>query len=71
MQNQIVETYLGGQLGNEADTISNLRSGVVGITKINVANLETRGIAVPEYTLFGLPYLFRSKQHAEKYFYSE
>ena len=67
----IIETFLGGQLGTEAENIQNLRTGAVGITRINVANLETRGIDVPEYSLFGLPYLFRSKQHAENYFYSE
>ena len=67
----VVETYLGGQLGNEEENIENMRVGTVGITRINVANLQTRGIDVPEYTLFGLPYLLRSKDHAANYFYSE
>ncbi|MDD4011442.1 MAG: TRAP transporter substrate-binding protein DctP [Sphaerochaetaceae bacterium] len=67
----IIDTFLSGQLGNEEENVQNLRSGAVGITRINVANLQTRGINVPEYTLFGLPYLLRSKEHAESYFYSE
>ena len=65
----VIETFLGGQLGKEAENIENLRSGAVGITRINVGNLETRGIDVPEYSLFGLPYLLQSKEHAEAFFY--
>lgn len=67
----VIDTFLGGQLGTEEENVQNLRTGAVGITRINVANLQTRGIKVPEYTLFGLPYLLRSKEHAESYFYSE
>ncbi len=66
-----IECFLGGQLGSEEENVQNLRSGAVGITRINVANLQTRGINVPEYTLFGLPYLLRGKEHGEKYFYSD
>ena len=67
----VIDVFPGGQLGDEAENVENLRSGAVGITRINVANLETRGIDIPEYTLCGLPYLFRSREHAEKFFYSE
>ena len=67
----IIDVFPGGQLGDEAENVENLRSGAVGITRINVANLETRGVDVPEYTLCGLPYLFRSREHAEAFFYSE
>lgn len=67
----VIDTFLGGTLGSEEENIENLRIGTVGMTRINVANLQTRGIEVPEYTLFGLPYLLRGKEHAEKYFYSD
>ena len=66
-----IDTYHGGQLGTEEENIENLRVGTVGITRINVANLQSRGIDVPEYTLFGLPYLLRSKDHAVSFFYSD
>ena len=42
--------------------------GVVGITRVSVANLPTRGIDVPEYELFGLPYLIRNEAHASNFF---
>ena len=67
----IIDVFPGGQLGDEAENVENLRSGAVGITRINVANLQTRGIDIPEFTLCGLPYLFRSREHAEAFFYSE
>ena len=66
-----IEPYYGGQLGNEAENIENLRTGIVGITRINVANMENRGIDVPEYTLFGLPYLIRDEEHAKKFLDSD
>lgn len=66
-----VQTYFSGQLGDEAENVKNLASGVVGITRVSVANLPTRGIDVPEYKLFGLPYLIRSQTHAASFFSSE
>lgn len=66
-----VETYFNGQLGDESENVENLVSGVVGITRVSVANLPTRGIDVPEYELFGLPYLIRNEAHASNFFASE
>lgn len=66
-----IEPYFSGQLGSEAENIENLRSGMVGITKINVANLQNRGIDIPEYSLLGLPYLIRNQEHAQKYLESD
>ena len=62
-----VALFLGGQLGSEEDNVNALRTGVVSITVLNCANFQTRGINVPEYTLFGLPYLIRSSAHGTKF----
>ena len=66
-----VEVFCGAQLGNEEENMNNLRTGVVSITVLNVANLQTRGVNVPEFTLFGLPYLIRSSEHGTKFWLSE
>ncbi len=66
-----VEVFCGAQLGNEEENVNNLRSGVVSITVLNVANLPTRGVDVPEFSLFGLPYLVRSSEHGTAFFNSE
>lgn len=66
-----IKLFCGGQLGSEEDNVNNLRNGTVDITVLNVANLETRGVNVPEFTLFGLPYLVRSPEHGTRFFNSE
>lgn len=66
-----IDVFGGGQLGDEAQTMEQLRLGVVDFIRINPANASTRGIDVPEYTALGLPYLIQSIQGGIDYLYSD
>ena len=55
-----VEIYPSQQLGTESQCLELVQIGVIGITKVSAAVME--GI-VPEFKIFGLPYLFRNKEH--------
>lgn len=50
-------------LGSEGESLSQLRSGALAMTKVSAASLEA---SVPEMAVFSLPYLFRDKDHLWK-----
>src|SRR5690606_18964001 len=56
-----VEVYHSSQLGQEADTIEQVRSGVIDLNRVSMA--PWNGL-VPVTMIPSLPYLFRSPQHA-------
>ena len=55
-----VDLYPGGQLGSERECVELLQLGGLGMTKASSSSLEG---FVPEYRVFGLPYLFRDEAH--------
>lgn len=55
-----VDVYPSQQLGTERELLELLQIGSVGMTKVSSAVLEG---FVPEYQVFGLPYLFRDESH--------
>lgn len=55
-----VKVYPNGALGNERDTIEQLKIGGLDMMRINVAPLNN---IVPETIVPALPFLFRSKEH--------
>ena len=58
-----LDIYPSGQLGSEPQCIELLQLGSLALTKVSSGTLE--GFADP-FRLFGLPYLFRSKEHLHK-----
>ena len=56
-----VEVYFGSQLGQEADTIEQVRSGVIDLNRVSLAPWNS---LVPLTNIPSLPYLFRSPEHA-------
>ena len=56
-----VEVYFGAQLGQEADTIEQVRSGVIDLNRVSLAPWNS---LVPLTNIPSLPYLFRSPAHA-------
>ncbi len=56
-----VRVYPSQQLGNERELLELLQLGSVDIAKVSAAVMEN---FVPEYKVFGLPYVFMDKQHA-------
>jgi tripartite ATP-independent transporter DctP family solute receptor len=56
-----VEVYHSAQLGQEADTIEQVRSGVIDLNRISMAPWNS---LVPVTLIPSLPYLFRSPEHA-------
>lgn len=52
--------YPSGQLGRERECLELLQIGSLDITKVSAAVLEN---FIPEYKVFGIPYIFRDKQH--------
>jgi tripartite ATP-independent transporter DctP family solute receptor len=56
-----VEVYFGAQLGQEADTIEQVRSGVIDLNRTSLAPWNS---LVPLTNIPSLPYLFRSPAHA-------
>jgi tripartite ATP-independent transporter DctP family solute receptor len=55
-----LDVYPSQQLGTERELLELLQIGSVGMTKVSSAVLEG---FVPEYQVFGLPYLFRDETH--------
>jgi len=55
-----VKVFPNGALGNERDTIEQLKIGGLDMAKINVAPLNN---FVPETIVVGLPFVFRSTAH--------
>ncbi|MEA1896424.1 MAG: TRAP transporter substrate-binding protein [Bacteroidota bacterium] len=58
-----IEIYPGGQLGSEQQCVELLQIGSLAITKVSAAVMES---FTDDYKVLGLPYLFRSKEHAFK-----
>jgi tripartite ATP-independent transporter DctP family solute receptor len=56
-----MEIYPSGQLGSEQQCVELLQIGSLAITKVSSAVMES---FTEEYKVLGLPYLFRSKEHA-------
>ena len=56
-----VEVYHSAQLGQEADTIEQVRSGVIDLNRVSMAPWNS---LVPLTMIPSLPYLFRSPEHA-------
>jgi tripartite ATP-independent transporter DctP family solute receptor len=56
-----VEVYPGGVLGSERESLELLQLGSLDLTKVSAAAMEG---FVEEYKVFGLPYIFKSKEHA-------
>jgi tripartite ATP-independent transporter DctP family solute receptor len=56
-----VEVYHSAQLGQEADTIEQVRSGVIDLNRVSMAPFNS---LVPVTLIPSLPYLFRSPEHA-------
>lgn len=54
-----IDIYEGGQLGSENQCLEMLQIGSLALTKVSAASLSN---FVEEYKVFGLPYIFESKQ---------
>lgn len=55
-----IDVYPSQQLGSERETLELLQIGSLGMAKVSSSVLEG---FVPEYQVFGLPYLFRDEEH--------
>mgnify|MGYP006294504995 CR=1 FL=1 len=55
-----LDIYPSEQLGSERETIELLQIGSLDITKVSTSPLEG---FIPVYQIFGVPYLFRDKEH--------
>ena len=55
-----VKIFPDAQLGSEREVLELLQIGSLAATKVSAATLSN---FVPEYHIFGIPYLFRDKQH--------
>ncbi|RNL95247.1 TRAP transporter substrate-binding protein [Sinomicrobium pectinilyticum] len=58
-----IKIYPSQQLGTERECLELLQIGSLGMTKVSVGVLEN---FVPDFKLFGLPFLFRDKAHSHK-----
>jgi len=55
-----IKIFPDGQLGSEREVLELLQIGSVAVTKVSAATLAN---FVPEYSVLGIPYLFRDKAH--------
>lgn len=55
-----IDIYPSGQLGNERELMELLQIGSLAMTKVSSSPMEG---FVPEMKIFGVPYVFRDKQH--------
>jgi tripartite ATP-independent transporter DctP family solute receptor len=55
-----LQVFPNGLLGNETALLEQVQKGVVDITKISTAPMEA---FVPAMEVFGLPYIFRNREH--------
>lgn len=58
-----IEVYPSGQLGSEQQCVELVQIGSLAITKVSAAVMES---FAEDYKVFGLPYVFESKEHAFK-----
>ncbi len=63
-----VEVYPSEQLGSEQQCVELVQIGSLAITKVSAAVMES---FIEDYKVLGLPYIFRSKEHAFKVFDGE
>lgn len=56
-----IQIYPGGVLGSEKESLELLQLGSLDLTKVSAAAMEG---FVEEYKVFGLPYIFRDKEHS-------
>ncbi|QEG36451.1 TRAP transporter substrate-binding protein [Bythopirellula goksoeyrii] len=56
-----LQIFPNGQLGSETECIEQLQRGALDMTKTSTAPLEG---FLPEFAIFGVPYLFRDDAHA-------
>ena len=56
-----IEIYPSGQLGSEQQCVELLQIGSLAITKVSAAVMES---FTEDYKVLGLPYVFRSREHA-------
>lgn len=61
----IIDVYPSEQLGSEQQCVELTQIGSLAITKISAAVMES---FAEDYKVFGLPYIFRSKEHAYEVF---
>lgn len=55
-----IKIYADGQLGDEREVLELLQIGSVAMTKVSAATIAN---FVPEYSVLGIPYIFRDKEH--------
>lgn len=55
-----IDIYPSGQLGNERELMELLQIGSLAMTKVSSSPMEG---FVPDMKIFGVPYVFRDKQH--------
>jgi len=60
-----IQVYPSEQLGSEQQCVELVQIGSLAITKVSAAVLES---FTEDYKVLGLPYIFRSKEHAFKVF---
>ncbi|NOR73669.1 MAG: DctP family TRAP transporter solute-binding subunit [Draconibacterium sp.] len=58
-----IDIYPAEQLGSEQQCVELVQIGSLAITKVSAAVMES---FAEEYKVFGLPYIFRSKEHSFK-----
>jgi len=63
-----VDVHPAEQLGTERECLELLQIGALGMTKVSASVLEN---FVPEYAVFGLPYLLRDEAHRQKVFHGD
>lgn len=55
-----MQIFPNGQLGSETESIEQLQRGALAMAKVSTAPLES---FLPEMAVFGVPYVFRDKEH--------
>ena len=63
-----IDIYPSGQLGSEQQSVELLQIGSLAITKVSAAVMES---FTRKFKVLGLPYVFTSKEHANKVFDGE
>lgn len=63
-----IDIYPNQQLGSERETLELLQIGSLGMTKVSTGVLEN---FIPSLKVFGLPFLFRDREHRFKVLESE
>ncbi len=57
----VIDVYPAEQLGSEQQCVELIQIGSLAITKVSAAVMES---FAEDYKVFGLPYIFKSKEHA-------